>query len=83
MFQNSGEGRGPQGPSDAGNVGITPAYLDTKGAARYVNVTEREINDLRRHRKLTCYRLGKKTIRYLPADIDRDLRKLRINAVGA
>ena len=82
MFDNGGESRGPQGHGDVVGIGNRPAYLDSKGAARYLNVTERVVNDMRRQRKLTCYRLGNKTIRYLAADMDRDIRKLKINAVG-
>ena len=81
MVTNSGEGRS-QAADLADRPAINPAYLDTEGAARYLGVTGREVDELRRQKKISFYRLGYRTIRFRAVNLDRDLESLRVHAVG-
>ena len=82
MIGQGGTGRGQQGSKESDHEAVAMHYLDTEGAAQYLGVTEREVDELRRHRKISFFRLGYRTIRFLAANLDRDLERLKVKAVG-
>ena len=56
--------------------------MSSKEAARYLGVTLRFLRELRVRRRLPHYRLGYKTITYSREELDRYIRRSRINAIG-
>jgi len=81
MVTNNGDGRS-QAADVADQPAVMPAYLDTTGAARYLGVTEREVDEMRRQKKISFFKLGYRTIRFRVVNLDRDLERLRVHAVG-
>jgi excisionase family DNA binding protein len=57
-------------------------YIRKKGAARYLDVTERTLSRLMNRRAIPFIRVSRRIILFDTNDLDRVLQKYRIAAVG-
>ena len=61
---------------------IGPGYLRVKGAAKYLSVSERTMNNLMRRRAVPFRQLSRRIILFSISDLDQILMRYRVNAVG-
>jgi excisionase family DNA binding protein len=55
----------------------TPIY-DLAQAAAYLRLSERQLRDLVRHRRITCSRIDYRTLRFRQADLDEFLEAFSV-----
>ena len=60
----------------------TPVY-DLSQAAAYLRLSERQLRDLVRHRRITCSRIDYRTFRFRQADLDEFLEALSVRRKGS
>ncbi len=58
------------------------ALLTPKEAAAVLKITEGELRDLRRRKRVAFIRLGYRTVRYPLQDLDAFLKRYRVSAIG-
>jgi excisionase family DNA binding protein len=56
--------------------------VDKKFLARYLNLSPRTIETWTRLRKIPCYKLGIKAVRYRLSDVEKALQKRRVKEVA-
>jgi excisionase family DNA binding protein len=59
----------------------TPVY-DLSQAAAYLRLSERQLRDLVRHRRITCSRIDYRTFRFRQADLDEFLEAFSVRRKG-
>ena len=82
MVDGGGEGRTLLGCRVNDGVSVATGLLDKRGAAKYLNTTVRNITSLMRRRKLTFIKLGYRTVRFRQDELESDLNRLTVQAVG-
>ncbi len=58
------------------------ALLTPKEAAAVLKITEGELRDLRRRKRVAFMRLGYRTVRYPLQDLEAFLQRCRVSAIG-
>ena len=83
MISGGGERRSRQGIARDICGRSASVHLDERDAAQYLNTSVRNLTELMRRRKVTYIKLGHRTVRFRVEDLDRDLDRLRVKAVGS
>ena len=82
MLDNGGEGRGPDGTGVPQHGEVRAGYLNKVQAASYLGIGQRDLSKLVRRRKITYRPISRKIWLFKVAELDRDMDKLKVTAVG-